>query len=479
PTLAIAGLLPREKLPEPHLLIQLLPFLQSTLGRRFNQWTGMSARIMPLITRGLVDGRRASWLTHPVRRAAEDRILEFLGQVQNPTGSLSGVLIYTAQLVSALVLMQVPQNDPRLSAALDALASFRIPNAAGMEYMPCTAEIWNTAVAVRTTLRAGGDARTPAIDAAIAWLISHQTTIDAPRSWQNPRPGAPRQGGWPFEATNVRNPDCDTTAAVLSALGWVIKRGERGDVRCALERGLQWLLPMQNADGGWPSMTRGLGEKPPGPMFTEPFSPPTTPAEMLGLAIHPPLELQDPSTAAMTGRIVRALADCGIAKDAPALSAARDFLRAQQWHHRWWGRWEVNWIAGTAYGLIGAAGTSADLSSDWITRAAAWIASRQNPDGGFGERTETYRDWQAGGPWPSRADLTGKVLMALVEVRGPNDDTVQRAADYLLSTQREDGTWRTDDGEYVILPPDLFYTNPLCNQIDATEGLIWYREAMS
>lgn len=479
PTLAVTGLLPASALPAPHLFVQLVPFFQTVMGRRFNQWIGMSADIMPLITRGLLDhGEKVSWLVHPLRRLEEEHVLSFLEDVQNPSGSLSGVLLYTAQLVSTLALMGVDEDDPHFVRAKTALGSFRVENDRGMEYLPFTAEIWNTAEAVRASVRAGRDPDAPPIRAAIDWLLSKQTRVDAPESWQNPRPGAPRQGGWPFEATNVQNPDCDTTGAVLHALAEVRRRSDRTDVRDAMQDGLEWLLPMQNDDGGWPSMTRDVGKKPPGPLFERPFRPPTTMAEMLATAIHPPLELQDPSTAAMTGRIARGIAACGVTKHDPTLRAAAEFMRQQQWHDRWWGRWEVNYLAGTAFGLIGLAGTDVDVSSPWVQRAASFLTGRQNVDGGFGESTETYVDWKAEGPWPSRADLTGKVLMGLIDA-GRADESVTRAVRYLIDAQGPSGDYRTDDGEYVILPPDLFYTNPTCNQIDAVEGLVYYRETRS
>ncbi|MGE0791156.1 MAG: oxygenase MpaB family protein [Sandaracinaceae bacterium] len=482
PTLAIAGLIAPEELPKPYLFVQLVPFLQTLMGRRFNQWIGMSADLNPLITRGLLDGgERAPWLLHPLRRLEEERVLEFLSEVQNPSGSLSGVLIYTAQLVSTFQLMEVPRTDPRFAAAVDALSSFRIETAEGMEYMPCTAEIWNTAEAIRATMRAGGDPKDPKVRAAVDWLIACQTTLDAPESWQNPRELAPRRGGWPFEATNVRNPDCDTTGAALHGLAWVLARDpEDRKVRASLRRGLDWLLPMQNDDGGWPSMTRGVGKKPPGPFFKEPFWPPTTIPEMIEVGVKPPLELQDPATAAMTGRIVRAITDSTPSEGGLSqVHEAAAFIQAQQWNDRWWGRWEVNWIAGTAFGLIGLRDTGVDMRSAWIDRAASFITGSQNADGGFGEGTETYRQWDAKGPWPSRADLTGKAILGLIDARGPDDPSVRRAVAYLIGAQGADGRWTIDDGEYVILPPDLFYTNPLCNQIDALEGLIYYREALS
>ena len=128
-----------------------------------------------------------------------------------------------------------------------ALAHFRVPNAQGAEYLPFSAEVWNTAIALRAAMRAGWSPQEPRVQRAIDWLMALQTDEAAPRMWQRPASGAPRYGGWSFEADNERNPDCDTTGAVLHVLAEVLQHHELPTVRAAVEEGVQWLLPMQNA----------------------------------------------------------------------------------------------------------------------------------------------------------------------------------------------------------------------------------------
>lgn len=482
PTLAIAGLVRPSDLPTPHLFFKLIPFADELMARLLNQWVGMSANITPALLRAVKDGGRAGAF-QPIRWLEEERVLAFLKEVQNPSGSLSGVLLYTAQLVSTYAALDEPADSPHLVAARSALTAFRLETPEGAEYMPFTAEVWNTALAIRATVRAQKHSGGDALWRAIQWLLDRQTTEDAPRAWQNPAPGAPRSGGWPFEAPNIRNPDCDTTGAALDALGTVLtypdglSPAQRRAVSAAVDKGVAWTLGMQNDDGGWPSMTRDNGQKPKGPFFEKPFAPPMTLTGMFKTMLKPPLELQDPSTAAMTGRIMSGLRACGVGPDTRAQQRAADFLEAQVWNNRFWGRWEVNYIAGTSFGLVGA--DAAEAVRPFRMHAADWLASQQNADGGFGEGTETYSNWQATGPWPSRADLTGKALTGLLSAPGVSPTVLEKAARWLIDAQHDDGFYRTDDGEYVILPPDLFYTNPACNQIDAVEGLVVYRNALA
>lgn len=57
-------------------------------------------------------------------------------------------------------------------------------------------------------------------------------------------------GGWAFEFRNDFYPDVDDTAFVLMALQRV-KFPDAKRMEAATRRGVQWLLSMQNRDGGW------------------------------------------------------------------------------------------------------------------------------------------------------------------------------------------------------------------------------------
>jgi squalene-hopene/tetraprenyl-beta-curcumene cyclase len=182
----------------------------------------------------------------------------------------------------------------------------------------------------------------------------------------------------------------------------------------------------------------------------------------------PPAEYQDPSTEDLTGRVMVGLRACGDPEH--TLRPAAAFLRTQQWGSRWFGRWDVNYQAGTAYALagLGAAGVAPDDPA--VASAAAWLETRQNTDGGWGEGIETYRAPDAG-PAPSRADLTGTVLLGLLGVGRTDSPAVQRGVEWLVRSSRPDGTWQGPTPLYIVSPPDEFYSNPVASLAAPIEAL--------
>jgi squalene-hopene/tetraprenyl-beta-curcumene cyclase len=83
-----------------------------------------------------------------------------------------------------------------------------------------------------------------------------------------------------------------------------------------------------------------------------------------------------------------------------------------------------------------------DLQSSSIRRAVAWLVSKQNDDGGWGEGGGSYalarrgRDCAASTASQTAWALLG--LMAAGEVRNP---AVARGVDFLLRHQDADGFW--------------------------------------
>lgn len=100
---------------------------------------------------------------------------------------------------------------------------------------------------------AGYSAEHPAIARADAYLLSRQHTKlgDWSLGLDHPLPG-----GWGFSDVNTIIPDVDDTTAALRALRATPARfGPQ--FREARDRGLHWVLSMQNRDGGWPAFEKG------------------------------------------------------------------------------------------------------------------------------------------------------------------------------------------------------------------------------
>jgi squalene-hopene/tetraprenyl-beta-curcumene cyclase len=79
-----------------------------------------------------------------------------------------------------------------------------------------------------------------------------------------------------------------------------------------------------------------------------------------------------------------------------------------------------------------------------IRRAARWLVAVQNADGGWGESCRSYHEPHLKAQGPSTASQTAWALMGLMCAGETGSDAVKRGIDYLIRTQRDDGTWDED-----------------------------------
>jgi squalene-hopene/tetraprenyl-beta-curcumene cyclase len=120
----------------------------------------------------------------------------------------------------------------------------------------------------------------------------------------------------------------------------------------------------------------------------------------------------------------------------PSICRAVDYIREQQETEGcFFGRWGVNYIYGTWQSIIGPIRCGEDPSQPWIQRAASWLRSVQKPDGSFGESPDSYEDPALKGIGDSTASQTSWAAMALLEIAGPEDPAVAGAINWLISTQ--------------------------------------------
>jgi squalene-hopene/tetraprenyl-beta-curcumene cyclase len=90
-----------------------------------------------------------------------------------------------------------------------------------------------------------------------------------------------------------------------------------------------------------------------------------------------------------------------------------------------------------------------------MRKAAHWMRSIQNLDGGWGESCDSYRidDYVNAASSPSQ---TAWALLALAASGDTSSAAVQRGLEYLLSSQRSDGTW--DETQFTGTGfPNVFY----------------------
>lgn len=88
------------------------------------------------------------------------------------------------------------------------------------------------------------------------------------------------------------------------------------------------------------------------------------------------------------------------------------------------------------------------MASGWMRRAAGWLATRQNEDGGWGESCASYMNGACRGRGVSTASQTAWALMGLLACGGEEHwAIIRRGLAFLTMRQRSDGTW--DEPQYT------------------------------
>ncbi len=95
--------------------------------------------------------------------------------------------------------------------------------------------------------------------------------------------------------------------------------------------------------------------------------------------------MQDPSCPDIAGRVLEALGHNGFRADSEIAQRAIHFIRSQQDSAGpWWGRWGVNFVYGTWQVLAGLKSVGENMSAEYVQRAAGWLRSVQKEDGSWG-----------------------------------------------------------------------------------------------
>lgn len=308
---------------------------------------------------------------------------------------------------------------------------------------PCKSPVWDTTIVVRALDAAGIASDDSRLQAATDWLLDKQVTRDG--DWAERTRVEP--GGWYFEFHNEFYPDIDDTIMALMALKtqWGVESDQEATSRqrrieAAAQKGIAWVLAMQNRDGGWGAFDRDNDAE---FLCAVPF------------ADHN--AMIDPSTPDITARVLEALADWGYRPGHPAVDRAISYVRhTQEGDGSWFGRWGVNHIYGTWQVLVGLARIGVPPCDSAIRGGVAWLESVQQTCGGWGETPASYDDPAARGRGSATASQTAWALLGLIAAGGADTPAVRRGIEYLLGTQNSHGTW--DETEFTGTGfPRVFY----------------------
>ncbi|HSY30606.1 MAG TPA: squalene--hopene cyclase [Verrucomicrobiae bacterium] len=423
PMMILSALRPNWKLPERAQVDEL--FKDPTRKRAAFDWSKqlISWRNFFLaLDRGLKFYERLPWkpLRQRALREAKSWVLEHMERSEG-LGT-----IYPAMMncIFSLVAMGYGPDDPLTCRETREFARFEVEDEETIRLQPCVSPVWDTAIAMVALEEAGVTPDDPALVQAADWILSKQ--ILGPGDWQVKNKDA-EPGGWAFEFRNDFYPDVDDTAFVLMALQRV-KFPDAKRMEAATRRGVQWLLSMQNRDGGWGAFDRDNDRR---FLCNIPF------------ADHN--AMIDPSTADVTARVLECLGRFGWPTDHPAIQKAVKFLLKDQCGDgSWFGRWGVNYVYGTS-GVLRALETVSLTAQEYCQRAVAWLKSVQQDDGSFGESLKTYSDVSSKGQGASTPSQTAWGLIGLLAGSNPSDPAITRAVSYLVGNQNEDGSWSEHD----------------------------------
>ena len=280
----------------------------------------------------------------PLRKKAVNKAYEWMKARFDHSDGLGAIFPPIIWTVIALKCLGEEESSPDIQRAMRELKKLQIKEGDRIRLQPCKSPVWDTAISTIALREAGVSNRHLAIRKCVKWLLSQEAK--QPGDWVNSsRSQTP--GGWYFEFNNEFYPDVDDTAMVIMALRRCMPKSLKNDqwltdflvtpewnpyeeeldteaiiagrsesreqafadldllqpMIGAIQRGMQWMLGMQNKDGGWGAFDRDNNRE----LFTQvPF------------ADHN--AMVDPSTADLTARVFGSLCRHATANQSPCLS---------------------------------------------------------------------------------------------------------------------------------------------------------------
>jgi squalene-hopene/tetraprenyl-beta-curcumene cyclase len=411
-----------------------LPFELAVLPHRLFRWLHLpvvSYALPALIAIGqarYAHLRPGNPLARAVRALARSRTLDVLKTLQPDNGGFLEAAPLTSFVTMSLVASGHRDHEV-VSKGVDFLAASIRDD--GSWPIDTNLAMWGTTLSVAALSASDLDGSWPASERQQFrdWLLACQHTRVHPYTHAAP-------GGWAWTNLPGGVPDADDTAGALLALS---RLGEDRDAAIsAVCWGIEWLLGLQNRDGGIPTFCRGWTNLP-----------------------------FDKSSADITAHAVAAMAawldflpNALIRQTDRALAAAIGFLDRSQrddgaWVPLWFGnqhaRDHENPVYGTARVLSHLAGVGEPYRArvrPICERAAIWLISVQNADGGWGGAAGVASSTEE---TALAVDALAEVLLRQKEVGSAPEmaTAVGRGVDWLIH--------RTDWGRSMTASPIGLY----------------------
>jgi squalene-hopene/tetraprenyl-beta-curcumene cyclase len=354
-----------------------------------------------------------------IRRSALREAEKWMFDRTRHSDGLGAIFPAMMYFVMALECLGYPRDHPDLVEAIRVYEQLLTETPERFYFQPCFSPVWDTAIAMFALGEHGRDAP-DAQRRAADWLLARE--IRRRGDWSVKRPDL-EPSGWAFEFWNEHYPDIDDTAMVLLALQHAKASDPAAQERCE-RRALHWLTQMQSSDGGWAG-----------------FDVDNNWALLNRVPFADHNAMLDPTCPDITGRVLEALCRRGLRlTDLPVDRGAAYLLQTQEADGSWYGRWGVNYVYGTWLALRGLRAAHDRTASRAMFQAGRWIASVQNADGGWGESCASYAEGKFV-PAPSTPSQTAWALLGLIAAGQGDGENLIRGVQYLVETQKPDGTW--------------------------------------
>ena len=308
--------------------------------------------------------------SNPISKSAILKAERYMLQNIESDGTLYSYASATFFMIYALLSLGYQPGSPIIQNAIQGIKSFlyKIDEDYHIQNSPST--IWDTALISYALQEAELTGDDPSIQASANYLLSvQQKNTDLHHI----------PGGWGFSESNSLNPDVDDTQAVLRAITGYSQTKLK--YRSAWNSGVNWLLSMQNDDGGWGAFEKNSSK------YIKKLFPIQNFADT---AI-------DPSAADLTGRTLEFLgSNLKLTINHPRVKESVDWLITNQKSDgSWYGRWGISYIYGTWAAVTGMRAVGVPTNDPSIQKAIQWLLNIKQLDGGWGEscKSDVQREY--------------------------------------------------------------------------------------
>lgn len=374
-----------------------------------------------------------------LRELALNRAEQYMLDRIEPDGTLCNYFGSTSMMIFALLARGYSNTHPVITRALQGLNAMtcRIDGERHCQY--ATATVWNTTLISYALQESGVPYSSNTVQKANRYILSRQHVKYG--DWVIHEPDL-LPGGWGFEDMNTIHPDIDDTTAALRAIRTLAI--ERVDCRQAWDRGIKWLISMQNNDGGWAAFEKNVNKK------------------ILNLL---PIEggkdlLTDPSTVDLTGRTLEFFGNyTHLDFHHPMVKRGiRWLLKNQESDGSWVGRWGV-YIYGTWAAVTGMVAVGISPNHPAIQKAVNWLKAIQNQDGGWGESCKSDIENCYVPLGESTRTHTAWALDTLISAAAEVTPDIKRGAAFLVDGKEKDWAKAYPKGRGMA---GAFYINYHC-----------------